>query len=324
MPTYCRFRGPTSMAKKPTPAPLEDVNWLSDVREVRQPLDQAHPLFVRHVNIASGPVPEPSVPFPEKHPYCEISFNLEGNIVQFIEGEKVSRKAGDLMLLGPGTPHYAIRHSYPHRTVTVHLLPILLFEMGPQGDGAQILNRFTTAGTIADRVIRLPKKETAKLRENFEQMAIESVHRGLGWEFRLRALLMESLVTVVRWESAGNKHLTRPVPLLNWNQIEKTLRYMQEHYSEPLYVKQIASAIGLTPSSLQSAFQRALGMSCMQYLKALRLSHAKALLAGGDARVTEIALAVGFETLSHFNTSFRSSIGMSPTEYMRKIHRKSD
>ena len=36
------------------------------------------------------------------------------------------------------------------------------------------------------------------------------------------------------------------------------------------------------------------------------------------ARVTEVAMEVGFETLSHFNLSFRKFCECSPSEYIRR------
>ena len=41
-----------------------------------------------------------------------------------------------------------------------------------------------------------------------------------------------------------------------------------------------------------------------------------------DARVTEVAFNVGFETLSHFNTSFHALMGMSPTRYADGMRRR--
>jgi AraC-like DNA-binding protein len=310
------------MPKIAAPPPLDDVTWLRDVHEVRHSIDLAHPLFVHRADVAGGVAAQPSVPFPEKHPYCEFNFISKGESTQFICHEKVKRSPGTLMLLGPGTPHYALYHSYPQRGVTVHLLPILLFEMGPEEDGARVLGRFTAAQSIEDRVVKLPGPLAAKMAENFEQMAVESHGRQLGWELRLRALAVESLVAFMRWEKKAGRGPKSSQDQSNWLHIQKTLRYMHEHFSEPLYVQEVASAVGLTPSGLQAAFRRALGMSCVQYLKALRISHAKALLSSPDARVTEIALAVGFETLSHFNASFRDLIGMSPTEYIKSIHGK--
>lgn len=133
---------------------------------------------------------------------------------------------------------------------------------------------------------------------------------------------MEILVRLLRWEESRKK----PAPVLpdqpHWAQIEKALRFIQEHFAEPLYVEDIAKASGLSVNRLQSVFRTTVGMSCVHYLRAYRISQAKALLCVPEARVTEVALAVGFDTLSHFNTSFRSLIGMSPTEYVQSQQRK--
>jgi transcriptional regulator GlxA family with amidase domain len=112
-------------------------------------------------------------------------------------------------------------------------------------------------------------------------------------------------------------------PAFNWLKVEKALRLMHEHYVETIYVREIARAVGLSVSRLQAIFRQELGMSCVHYLRALRISHAKALPCLTEARVTEIALQVGFEMLSHFNISFRELIGMGPTEYMRSQQLKS-
>jgi AraC family transcriptional regulator, arabinose operon regulatory protein len=297
---------------------VEDVTWLNEVREVRHPLDMTHPLIVRWVSVQSGPaLPQPSVPFPEKHPYCELSFNFEGKVLQYIGAEKIERRDGDLMLMGPGTPHYATRLSYPHRTVTVHFLPILLFEMGPEGDGARVLARFTTPQKISQRVVRPPAELTKEFSRRFKQMVSEFEKKRTGSELRLRALLMEILVDLLRWEESSGVVLSKNPTAMNWLHVEKVLRYMHEKYADAIYIEQIARAGGLSVSRLQVTFREALGMSCVHYLRALRISHAKALLCVPEVRVTEVALQVGFETLSHFNTSFRSLIGMSPTEFMR-------
>ena len=312
------------MPEKARPNHLEDVKWLDDVHEVLHPISQAQPLFVRVVNVREGVIPAPSVPFPERHPYCEMSFNIEGELVQFIASEKVNRSAGDVMLLPPGTPHYAMRHSYPQRSITAHLLPILLLEMGPEGDGSKILNSFTTKQTASERVIRPPRDLKEMLGSHFEQMGTESANRELGWEFRLRALLMESLVALIRWEKTSGASPASTTHHIQWDIIETALRYMREHFTEQLYVHNIAEFVGMSASSLQATFRQGIGMSCMQYLRAFRISQAKAALSEPNARVTVIAYAVGFDTLSNFNTSFRSLIGMSPSEYVRSVHQKRD
>jgi AraC-like DNA-binding protein len=57
-------------------------------------------------------------------------------------------------------------------------------------------------------------------------------------------------------------------------------------------------------------------MSCIQYLNEYRVSLAASMLSTSEIPITTVAFEVGFETLSHFNTTFRKVIGMSPTEYV--------
>ncbi len=179
------------------------------------------------------------------------------------------------MLLGPGTPHYALYLSYPQHSVTVHFLPILLFEMGPEGDGARILSRFTAPPDHRRAGPPLPRPLTEKMAQRFGQMAAEFEGPRTGSELRLRALLMETLVDLLRWEESTGSVLGKSPATLDWLQVEKTLRYMHEHYAEPLYIEQIARSVGMSVSRLQVTFRQALGMSCVHYLRALRISHAR-------------------------------------------------
>jgi len=313
---------PAKSKKKGGARTFEDVQWLNDVREVRHPLDANHPIFVREVTVASGErTPQPTVPFPERHPFCEFNITLKGLTTQFICGEKVERQEGDVMLLGPGVPHYVFRHSYPHRTITVYFLPLVLFEMGPRGDGAWLLSRFTVAQAIGERAVRPSPKLRRALSGQMQAIAREFQEQKAGSELRLWGMLVETLVDFLRWEVAAGKWVVAESRPQDWAHLEKALRYLHERYAEPLYIEQIAAAIGITANRLRDLFRKTLGMSCSHYLQSLRIAQAKVRLCAPDAQVTDIALNVGFETLSHFNTSFRKLTGMSPTQYIRTLPR---
>jgi AraC-like DNA-binding protein len=50
-------------------------------------------------------------------------------------------------------------------------------------------------------------------------------------------------------------------------------------------------------------------------LNRVRIEKAKILLGNNDLRISEIAYDVGFQTLTHFNRTFRKLVGRSPTDY---------
>jgi len=79
-----------------------------------------------------------------------------------------------------------------------------------------------------------------------------------------------------------------------------------------------ARATGLSESRIKILFRYALNLSWVKYLQGYRIHRAAALLCEGRLNVTEAALEVGFDSLSHFNETFHSFMGVSPKSFVRK------
>ena len=68
-------------------------------------------------------------------------------------------------------------------------------------------------------------------------------------------------------------------------------------------------------------FKSEMGVSFCDYLLSLRLSKAEEMLRKTDAKIIDIALATGFNSISYFNREFFKKNGITPTDY-RKRHKK--
>jgi AraC-like DNA-binding protein len=86
-------------------------------------------------------------------------------------------------------------------------------------------------------------------------------------------------------------------------------------YADPLTVRDLARAAGLSPAHFSREFRRAFGEPPHRYLLTRRLERAAALLRNTDRPVTEICFAVGLSGLGSFTTSFGRVYGMSPQAY---------
>jgi AraC-like DNA-binding protein len=291
-----------------------ELAWLLDVTESRQPLNEASPIWVRGATVTDAD----SNPPPERHPYCEINIVLQGDAgYSMIEKEKVLRGPGELLLLGPGIPHCGRIRNFPMSFITIYFLPWVLIEMGPENDGVRILRRFTTHQPAAQRVVHLPPEFRTYFQSRFEEIYNEFSQQGFGREVRLRTLLMDILVLVVRWEQSLGRNIGGKELEIDWLPILKALKYLRENYTEPIYAKNMARAVGLSESRLKYIFHKALGISWVKYLQGYRIHRAAALLNEGNHNVTEAAMAVGFDSLSHFNVTFRSFTGASPKNYWK-------
>lgn len=77
----------------------------------------------------------------------------------------------------------------------------------------------------------------------------------------------------------------------------------------------LARLVDMDVRRFTAAFRRAFGMSPWQYVLRARLDAAARMLLQGREPVTEVALATGFATPSHFATAFTRRFGVSPSRF---------
>jgi AraC-like DNA-binding protein len=293
--------------------PMPDLNWLVSAVEERLPLSENNPVWVRHGVVKAEGAP---TLLPHCHTNCEIGIWFKGEGYILGEVEKCFHQVGDLFLAGPGVSHAAQITRYPVHFATVHFQPALLIEMGPVIDGLRTLRRFTAQQTLAQRVIRPPLLLRTKFATLFRNIVKEWESKQIGREFRIRTLLLELLVLLLRWEEDNGCQIGVEGIEVDWRPVARVLTYLREHYAEPVYFKEVAKGVGVSESRLKVQFREAIGMTWVKYLQLYRIHRAAALMSGSHRNVTEAAFAVGFESLSHFHNVFQQCMGVSPKQWL--------
>ena len=97
-------------------------------------------------------------------------------------------------------------------------------------------------------------------------------------------------------------------------EIEKACEYMEQRFSERIYLDQICHHTGLSKSTLLRAFTKEKGVTPYRYLETIRINEAKKLLSEGIPPV-EAAIRTGFSDQSHFTNYFNQFIGLAPGIY---------
>ena len=106
-------------------------------------------------------------------------------------------------------------------------------------------------------------------------------------------------------------------------EIEKACEFMEEHYSEHIYLDQICRCAGLSKSTLLRAFTKTKGITPYRYLETIRINKAKKLLEAGLTPI-EAAMRTGFSDQSHFTNYFGSFIGLAPGMYREIFMNKNE
>jgi two-component system, response regulator YesN len=152
-----------------------------------------------------------------------------------------------------------------------------------------------------------------------EQLAVEALRAGasdyLKKPVQLDTLMrtVENLIAAPRCLPAARPGGGRCGPI--HPNIRRALIYIAEHFTEPITLADVARAAQLSRFHFCRLFHHETAVPFHDYLQELRITRAKALLADRYLRVTEIAYAVGFNDLSHFDRTFRKVVGCSPTAY---------
>ncbi|MCL5096654.1 MAG: AraC family transcriptional regulator [Candidatus Omnitrophica bacterium] len=299
-------------------AAIPRLGWVADAVELRQPLNELHPIWVRSGAHQLG-LPNPT---PEWHPYCEFGIMPEGEAVNYVRGEHAKRLPGDILLAGPGVPHRVKVTKYPCTFITAYFLPSVLIELGPASDGPQLLRRLTAPQSLQELLVRPSEELRMKLMGSFGEMLQEFEGREFGREIKLRTLLMDLLVEFLRWERRQGRSFPESKFEVDWKVVGVALEYLRNHYAEPVYAQDLARTAGISESKLKVLFKNALGIPWCKYLQSYRIHRAMVLLGESRCSVSEAAYAAGFESLSHFDTVFRSIMGCAPSDYAKQLRLK--
>lgn len=146
--------------------------------------------------------------------------------------------------------------------------------------------------------------------------------------FRTRVLSPAEHDAVVRLLSVFAQHLAvvsnqlvvqqeHPEPPM----VTRAKEYIQEHQAEDLSLGEVARAVHASTFYFCKVFKRATGLNFTEYVSRVRIEKAKNLALNPNLRISEIAFAVGFQSLTHFNRVFKKIVGMSPTAYRAQLHR---
>ena len=96
------------------------------------------------------------------------------------------------------------------------------------------------------------------------------------------------------------------------------IKYTEEHYSEPITIKQMAELLHYSPSHFMKFFKNTMGTSFISYLNDYRLTIVARNLRLSSDSILDIASQSGFDNLSYFNRLFKRKYKMTPNQFRKQ------
>ena len=98
--------------------------------------------------------------------------------------------------------------------------------------------------------------------------------------------------------------------------VKRAIFLLRERLDRPLDLTAIAKEVGVAPHHLSRRVSAETGSTLQRHLRRLRIERACEALDSGKMNVTEVALEVGYQSLSHFAKAFREETGESPSKWL--------
>jgi len=106
--------------------------------------------------------------------------------------------------------------------------------------------------------------------------------------------------------------------------LEKATVILENHLTDMLFtVDSLASALGLSRSTLHRKLKALTNQSATEFIKFVRINKSIKLIETGMTNIDEICFKVGFNSHSYYSMCFKKQLGQTPSEYISRIKRES-
>jgi AraC-like DNA-binding protein len=249
------------------------------------------------------------------HPECELTLIEASHGLRFV-GDSIERfEAGDLVLLGPGLPHYW--NNPPEWAGAAHSIVIQFRDdlLGPGWLETPEMNGVRRLLARAQRGVRFRGKSAAAAAGRMRRMPRSAPLPRL-------LLLLETLHGLARATGAHLLASAGYAPRFNGDdqsRLARVLSYVDEAVVHGVQQREAARRAGLSPAAFSRYFRSKLGHTFEAFVNEVRVGRiCRALIDEPERSVAEIAFAAGYNNLANFNRQFRRRVGLAPTVYRRR------
>lgn len=244
-----------------------------------------------------------------RHNDMEVTFLRSGQLTYEMNGRRVPIPKGRLCLLWGGAPHRWLEWS-PSIDMQVLCLPMaffLLLKLPPA-----FVHYLLTGHIIGESDRARESVDDHLMREWAENITSGKPGLRKVVELEIEARLHRLALTQTR---------KSPLPKRRGGEdaLARLLCVFCEGATEGCSVKELCGRAHLHPKYAMKLFRRECGITLLQYLHQLRVSHAQCLLMTTGEKVIDIALAAGFGSAASFYNIFKKETGSNPSAFRNAL-----
>ena len=250
------------------------------------------------------------------HDYFEFYIHIRGGEYMGVENRLYTLSPNQLFVLPPFSMHglSCTKEMRNYERAYLNLAPEVLRVLGCGQIDPESLFRQHTAGKVC--TYQLSDADAATFVSCIHQIRESQSRKSDPYERFGDYALMINLLNVVCRTMRRNDPVEGEV--FGSSIIQEILDYINNHYTQPIRMENLAHSFGVSVSYLSHEFTRFTNRSVYDYVLYRRIILARQQMLG-DSSLNDIAYQCGFNDYSNFLRSFTKIVGMSPSQYRKNL-----
>lgn len=102
--------------------------------------------------------------------------------------------------------------------------------------------------------------------------------------------------------------------------LEKATKAVEDNLSEPDFdVPALAESVNMSRSTLNRRLKAITGRTALDFIRNIKMKHARLMLKDKDRTITEVASALGYYNRKYFTACFKEEFGITPSDYQKSL-----
>ena len=243
------------------------------------------------------------------HREIEVVILSEGELACTLDGERITLKKGQPILINRGVPHALVPLAFPIKFTYIQI------------DIDKLSDAFISE---EERMLRLlldlRQTERYRLAEDDELdvaanlLIREANEKKTGYDIYMKAAVLSIVGYMMR-----NGLLSTGKETAGLHKIKNVLLFVEKNHANHLNLQDICAFMGVSKSYFCRLFREVSGMSFTEYLNLVRLRFVVRALYDSDRAISDIAMDAGFSSLQYFNRCFKRYYGCTPRQYRQML-----
>lgn len=223
---------------------------------------------------------------PEKLPYLDLTFCVEGEMHYLYNGEKVVLHSGDAIFFEKGSTRERLKTTVPTLYASINIEPDDNYEFPVTGHLPSCINNNILI------MLDLFKKDfnTISSKKNEKCLSIFSY-------------IYSNICETSRDDEPAH--------------IKTIKQYISDNISKNINLDSISRFVHLAPQYICTLFKRQTGLTVVEYITNQRIDLAKRLIITSNDPIVKISEKCGFKDYTYFSHTFKKIAGISAKEYRK-------